>query len=53
MAISKYHTGGMFCGEKILQISRFRKIYTQKTKIYMVHTLFHENLTPQNIPPIR
>ena len=32
--------GGIFCGEKFLRISRFRKNYTQKTKNYMVRTLF-------------
>ena len=31
---------GIFCGEKFSRISRFRKNYTQKTKNYMVCTLF-------------
>ena len=47
---------GIFCGEKILRISRFRKNYTQKTKkLYGSHLIFDicEILTPQNIPPIR
>ena len=35
-----YHIGGIFCGEKFLRISRFRKNYTQETKNYMVCTLF-------------
>ena len=37
---ARYRIGGIFCREKISQILRFRKNYTQKTKIYMVHTLF-------------
>ena len=37
ITILKYRIGGIFRGEKI---SRFRKNYTQKTKMYMVHTLF-------------
>ena len=51
-----YRIGGIFRGEKFSRISHFRKNYTQKTKFYMVHTLFltiRENLTPRNIPPIR
>ena len=36
----EYRIGGIFCGEKFSRISCFRKNYTQKTKIYMVHTLF-------------
>ena len=36
-----YQIGGIFHGKKILQISRFRKNYIQKTKKFiMVHTLF-------------
>ena len=35
-----YRIGGIFRRENFSQISRFRKNYTQKTKFYMVHTLF-------------
>ena len=37
---NKYRIGGRFRREKFSWISRFRKNYTQKTKFYMVHTLF-------------
>ena len=36
-----YPIGGIFCGEKVLQISHSRKNYTQKTKIlYGSHLIF-------------
>ena len=35
-----YRIGGIFHWEKNLQILHFRKKFTQKTKNYMVHTLF-------------
>ena len=38
-----YRIGGIFRGEKILAISRFRKNYTQKTKIlYGSHLIFDQ-----------
>ena len=40
MYIFKYRIGGIFRWEKFSRILRFRKNYTQKTKFYMVHTLF-------------
>ena len=43
-----YRIDGIFCGEKFLQISRFRKNYTQKTKFYMAHTLFLTDLQKFN-----
>ena len=38
-----YRIGNLFRGYLISQISCFRKNYTQKTKICMVHTLFLTN----------
>ena len=46
--MKRYRIGGIFRGEKILQILCFRKNYTQKTKIYMVHTLFLPDLKKFN-----
>ena len=40
MYFLRYRIGGIFRGENFSRISRFRKNYTQKTKFYMVHTLF-------------
>ena len=40
VVILLYRIGGIFRGENFSRISRFRKNYTQKTKFYMVHTLF-------------
>ena len=39
--LGAYRIGGIICGEKISQISCFRKNYTQKTKkLYDSHLIF-------------